>query len=79
MSIRIYCLMNAFDYFLSDKVSRDSVISANLSLVKYVDELWAFSPISDGVLAEIKLAKRLEKRIRFFEIRNNKEILEINS
>jgi len=42
------------------------------------DELWVFGPVSDGVLAEIKLAKRLGKPIKYFKIINSKEIKEIS-
>ena len=41
------------------------------------DELWVFGKISDGVMAEIKLAKKLGKPIRYFEVVNSKDIKEI--
>jgi len=68
-----------FDYFLMDKVNRDSVISANLSIIKSIDELWAFSPASDGVIAEIKLAKKLNKKVRYFRVVRKKYVEEISS
>jgi hypothetical protein len=37
-----------------------------------------FGSISDGVLAEIKLAKQLNKPIRYFRIMKSKEIEEIS-
>jgi hypothetical protein len=57
-----------FDYFLLDTVDRDLVRSANNSLVRKADELWVFGPISNGVLAEIHLAKDLSKPTHYFKI-----------
>ena len=67
-----------FEYFLLDTVDRDSIRNANNNLVKKSDELWVFGPISDGVLVEIKLAKSLDKPIRYFKIVDSKEIVEIS-
>ncbi len=67
-----------FEYFLLEAVDRDIVIEANNTLVKRADELWVFGPISDGVLAEIKLAKQLQKPIRYFAVVDSKEIKEIS-
>ncbi len=60
-----------FDYFLLDAVERDAVRSGNNSLVKRCDEIWVFGPVSDGVLAEIKLAKNMDKPLRYFQIEKN--------
>lgn len=57
-----------FDYFLLDRVNRDLVRDANNSIVMRADEVWVFGPISNGVLAEILLAKRESKPILFFKI-----------
>jgi hypothetical protein len=51
---------------------------ANNNLLKISNELWVFGSISDGVLAEIKLAKQLNKPIRYFRIMKSKEIEEIS-
>ena len=67
-----------FEYFMLDTVDRDLIRNANNNLVKKSDELWVFGPISDGVLAEIKLAKSLNKPIRYFKIIRGKEIKEIS-
>ena len=61
-----------------DTVDRDLIRNANNNLVKKADELWVFGPISDGVLAEIRLAKELNKPIRCFRIVESKEIKEIS-
>ncbi|HNW05530.1 MAG TPA: hypothetical protein PKI29_00800 [archaeon] len=66
-----------FDYFLSDTVDRDLVRNANNSMVKKADELWVFGQVSDGVFAEIKLAKQYGKPIRYFDIIKSKDIIEI--
>lgn len=68
----------AIPYFMLDTIPRDAVREANNNLVMRADELWIFGPISDGVLAEIKLAKQLGKPIRYFSIIDNKEIKEIS-
>lgn len=65
------------DYFMLDTVDRDLVRAANNSMVKRTDELWVFGQISNGVLAEIKLAKQLGKPIKYFEIIKSKDIIEI--
>lgn len=39
--------------------------------------MWIFGPISDGVLAEIKLVKAMNKPIKYFKIVKSKEIQEI--
>lgn len=67
-----------FDYFLLDTVDRDVIRNANNELVKKADELWVFGPVSDGVLAEIKLAKEMNKPIRYFKVVKSKEIKEIS-
>ncbi len=66
-----------FEYFLLDTVDRNIIRNANNNLVKKSDELWVFGSISDGVLAEINLAKQLNKPIRYFTVINSKEIKEV--
>lgn len=66
-----------FDYFMLDTVDRDLVRRGNNTIVSRADELWVFGPISNGVLAEIQLAKELEKPIRYFNILKPHEIVEI--
>lgn len=67
----------SFDYFMIDSVERDEIRSANNVLVGRSDELWVFGPISDGVLAEILLSKKLSITIRYFKIEKDKDISEI--
>src|ERR1700722_1523275 len=50
-----------FDYFLLDSVERDLVRDANNSVVLRADQIWVFGPISNGVLAEILLARKANK------------------
>jgi len=66
-----------FDYFITDAVDRDLVRKANNNLIRISDELWIFGPISDGILAEIKLVKQWGKPIKYFKIINSKETKEI--
>ena len=66
-----------FEYFMLDTINRNIIRNANDNLVKRADELWVFGPISDGVLAEIMLAKQMNKPIKYFTIINSKEIKEI--
>jgi len=67
-----------FDYFLLDTVDRDLIRNANNNLLRISDELWIFGPISDGVLAEIKLAKQMNRPIKYFKIIGSKDIKEIS-
>jgi len=66
-----------FDYFLVDSVARDTVRSANNSVVARADEVWVFGPVSNGVLAEIVLAKKQGKPLRYFTIEESKHIVEV--
>ena len=66
-----------FDYFLADTVDRQAVRDANNNIVTRADEVWVFGPVSDGVLAEIRIAKEHGKPIRYFEIVKSREIAEI--
>jgi len=67
-----------FDYFLNDVIDRDLIRQANNNLIRISDEVWVIGPISDGVLAEIKLCKEMEKPVRYFAIVDSKQILEIS-
>lgn len=55
-----------FDYFLLDSVDRDLIRDANNSVVLRADQIWVFGPVSNGVLAEILLAKNAHKPISYF-------------
>lgn len=61
------CAFMMFSYFLLDTVDRKALISANNDLIKRSDELWVFGEISHGVVAEIDLAKSLNRPIRYFK------------
>lgn len=67
-----------FEYFMLDTVDRDTIRCANNNLVKRADELWVFGPISDGVLAEIRLAKHDGKPINYYSIKNSRDIARIS-
>jgi len=66
-----------FDYFLLDTVDRKLVREGNNNLVKRADECWVFGPISNGVLAEIKIAASLNKPIKYYSIEKSQEIISI--
>lgn len=66
------------EYFLLDTVDRDLIRASNNVLVERADALWVFGEISDGVAAEIALAKRLAKPIRYFRVVASKDIREIS-
>ena len=66
-----------FNYFLLDTVDRNKIRQANNNLARISDEIWVFGKISDGVLAEIKIAKESGKPIRYFKIIESREIKEI--
>lgn len=67
-----------FDYFMLDTVDRNIIRKANNNLIKLASEIWVFGEISDGVLAEIKIGKKMKKPIRYFKIKKSKKILEIS-
>jgi hypothetical protein len=67
-----------FDYFLLDTIDRNLVREGNNNLVKKVDELWVFGKVSNGVLAEIKIAKELGKTIKYFKIEKPYNIIAIS-
>lgn len=67
-----------FDYFITDAVDRNLVRKANNNLVKIANECWVFGPISDGVLAEIKLAKKAKKPVKYFRIIQSRDIKKIS-
>jgi len=67
-----------FDYFLLDTVNRDLIRNGNNNLLKRADELWVFGDISNGVLAEIKIAQSLNMPIKYFKIENYLSILQIS-
>lgn len=72
-----YIPLNPFlisDYYLLDTVPRDTIRQTNNTLVKRCDEIWVFGQISDGVLREINIAKKLKKPIKYFDISNSKKI-----
>lgn len=66
-----------FDYFLLDSVDRNFVRDANNSIVLRADEIWVFGPISNGVLAEIILARKANKPISYFKIEKPHKITPI--
>jgi len=67
-----------FDYFLLDCVNRNIIRDANNSIVLRADQLWVFGPISNGVAAEIALAKKANKPISYFAIENPSKTTVLN-
>lgn len=57
-----------YEYFLLDTVDRDQVRAGNNTIVRKCDEMWVFGAVSNGVLAEIKIAKANNKPIKYFRI-----------
>jgi hypothetical protein len=68
-----------FDYFLLDAVDRDLVREGNNNLVKRCDEVWVFGDVSNGVLAEIQIAKASGKTVRYFAIEKPHKIVETSA
>jgi hypothetical protein len=66
-----------FDYFLVDSIDRNLVRDANNSIVLRCDEIWCFGPISNGVLAEILLARKANKPVSYFKIEKSQCIVPI--
>lgn len=57
-----------YEYFLLDTVDRDDIRAGNNTIVRKCDEVWVFGAVSNGVLAEIKIAKNAGKPIKYFKI-----------
>ncbi|MDD5433345.1 MAG: hypothetical protein PHE77_01660 [Candidatus Pacebacteria bacterium] len=68
-----------WDYFLLDIVDRNQVREANNNIVKRADEVWVFGPVSNGVLAEIKIAQEQKKPVKFFKIEKPHKIVPVVS
>ena len=66
-----------FDYFLLDTVDRDLVREGNNNVVMRSDEIWVFGPVSNGVLAEVEIAKLMDKPVKYFKIEKPHTITEI--
>ncbi len=67
----------SFEYFMLDTVNRDIIREANNTFVQKADELWSFGPVSDGMLAEIKIAKSTNKPIKYFSLVNSSYLTEV--
>ena len=67
-----------FEYFMLDTVDRDLVREGNNNLVKRCDEVWVFGPVSNGVLAEIKMAKEKGAPVHYFKIEKPHKIVPIS-
>ena len=67
-----------FDYFFLDTVERDVVREANNNIVIKVDEIRVFGTVSNGVLAEIQIAKQQNKPIKYFAIQKSKTIVSVS-
>lgn len=67
-----------FDYFLSGLVDENLVREGNNNLVIRADELWVFGDVSNGVLAEVIIAKEKGKNIKYFEIQKPHKIIEVD-
>lgn len=51
----------------NDPNERDLGLLFGLALLRMCDEVWVFGTVSPGVAQEIEEAKRLNKRLRYFE------------
>lgn len=68
-----------WDYFMNDMVDRNLTIRGNNNLIYLSKELWQFGIISNGCYHEIKLAMKLNLKIRFYSIgKTFKDIKELN-
>ena len=66
-----------FDYFFLDTIDRDIVREANNNVVIKADEIWVFGPVSNGVLAEVQIAKQQNKPVKYFQIQKSRNIVAI--
>lgn len=64
---------------MNDMVDRSLTTRANNNLIYLSDELWQFGIISNGCYHEIKLAMKLNKKLKFFSVGKKLEnIVELN-
>ncbi len=68
-----------FDYNLSGVIDKSLVRIANNSLIAKADELWVFGEVSDGVLAEVYLARKRGIPVRYFHRVSSGKFKEINT
>ncbi|HSX33562.1 MAG TPA: hypothetical protein VLF91_04460 [Candidatus Saccharimonadales bacterium] len=61
-----------FRYFLGDSVPREEVYRANADIVSLSDAVWTFGEVSDGVLDEVVLKRKLGGDVRHYRIENDK-------
>jgi hypothetical protein len=57
-----------FDYYLLHTVPKQTVREAMNNLLAKCDEVWVFGKLSLGVKVQIGVAKRMNKKIRYFDI-----------
>ena len=57
-----------FDYYLLHTVPKQTVREAMNNLLARCDECWVFGHLSLGVKVQIGIAKRLNKKVRYFDI-----------
>ena len=57
-----------FDYYLLHTVPKQVVREAMNNLLARCDECWVFGRLSLGVKVQIGIAKRLNKKVRYFDI-----------
>lgn len=55
-----------FDYNLSGVIDKSLIRIANNSLIAQANELWVFGEVSDGVLAEIYLARKRGITVKYY-------------
>lgn len=67
-----------FDFGFFGLVPKDSILTANNNALRVADESWVFGPISDGVQAEILIAKELGMPIRYFTVTGSGDIKELS-
>ncbi|HSW66847.1 MAG TPA: hypothetical protein VLI54_06945 [Bacillota bacterium] len=83
MHISKYCLDHKmiplnpfmlFRYFLGDAAPRAEVYRANADIVRLSDAVWTFGDISDGVLSEVTLKKKMGGQVAHFRIEGNNPV-----
>ncbi len=63
-----------FRYFLGGSVPRKYIYEANNNIVYICNQVWCFGEISDGVLAEVEMAREEGKEVKFYKIRDTKPV-----
>lgn len=75
-AIPVNCLM-LYGYYLYDMVPKEKVIEAYSEVAKKCDELWVFGEVSDGIRDAMRIARKKNMPIKYFDVSRFPHIFEV--